>query len=138
MADEKPCLILVVDDEEQIEGYIQELLQRQGYEQVSFVDPEKALEFFRQNAQRIGLIISDIRMPGIDGVELTRRAAQVKKDIQVILLSGYTDKLVDAASLPNVRACLEKPVLKTDLIQTVEGVIDGCTVKKAGKSVPDG
>lgn len=126
LVSQQKCIILVVDDEEMMEEYIQDLLRERGYEHASFMDPVKALEFFSKNADRVELVISDIRMPGIDGLELAKRAVEIKADVPIILLSGYSEKLPEAASLPNVRAVLEKPLLKTDLVQAVESVMTGC------------
>jgi CheY-like chemotaxis protein len=123
---ERKCVIVVVDDEKMMEEYIEELLQKRGYEHKSFDDPAKALDYFAENAESVDLIISDIKMPHIDGLELTRRAADIKNHVPVILLSGYSERLPEAATMENVRAVLEKPLLKTDLLQAVEGALTGC------------
>jgi CheY-like chemotaxis protein len=120
---QRMCNIMVVDDEEYAREYMQEILQGRGYDTVSFADPLKALEFLSKNGERIDLIVSDILMPTIDGMELAKKAAKISEEIAVILLSGYFEKLIDAAILSNVWAVLAKPVLKTDLVQTVEHVI---------------
>lgn len=128
---QRRCVVLVVDDEKMMEEFIEELLQSRGYEHVSFTDPAEAIRFLARNADRIDLMISDIRMPVIDGIELAKKAVEIKNDIPIILLSGYSEKLPQAATIPNVRAVLEKPLLKTDLIQAVESIIKGCLPKGA-------
>lgn len=132
MGTREKCIVLVVDDEQMMEEYIEELLQRYGYEHQSFTSPAEALEFFSVHRDEVDLIISDIKMPAIDGFELTRKAALMRPDIPVILLSGYSETLPDAATLPNVRALLEKPLLKTDLLQAVEGVLKTCRTAAPG------
>jgi CheY-like chemotaxis protein len=117
---------MVVDDERLMEEYIAELLRGQGYEYASFNDPGQAIAFFSANAESVGLIISDIRMPSIDGLELARRAVEIKPDISIILLSGYSEKLPQASVMPNVQAVFEKPLLKTDLMQAVASVMNKC------------
>jgi CheY-like chemotaxis protein len=131
MAEEKKCVIVVVDDEETMADYVEELLGSYGYEHHSFIDPAKALEFFSRNADRVDLIISDVKMPGIDGAALVRRAAQVRADIPAILLSGFSETLPEVASISNVKAVLEKPLVKTDLLQAVRDVLSGCRAAKA-------
>lgn len=125
---EKRCIILVVDDEELMGSYIEEVLRRGSYEHVAFTEPEKALEFLAWNADKVDLIISDIKMPGMNGIALAREAAGIKADIPVVLLSAYESGSIDidAATLPNVKAVLEKPLLKTDLLRTVEEVTGSC------------
>lgn len=116
-------VILVVDDEEQMVDYIETVLKRSGYDTVSFLDPVKALAFFTENAERVDLILSDITMPGMDGMELAQRVSRIRGDVAVILMSGYSDRLFGAASLPNIKAVLDKPVLKADLMEEVEKVV---------------
>src|SRR5512139_1672880 len=67
---EKPCLILVVDDEESVEAYIHELLERHDYDHVSFDNGEEALDFLSKHADSVDLILSDINMLRMDGIEL--------------------------------------------------------------------
>jgi two-component system cell cycle response regulator CpdR len=128
------CHILVVDDEEQVEEYIREVLTQRGYNSTSFCDPLQALDYFIENADNVDLVVSDIVMPEIDGIQLAQRVAEIRQDTPIILLSGYSDKLVDGASLPNVKALLDKPVLRTDLVQTVEGVISTCGRRRDGNA----
>lgn len=122
----KGCVILVVGDET-VSADLKELLENYGYERVAFNNPEKALEFFAWNADRIDLIISDVVMPGLDGFEVAKQASTLKPDIAVILLNASGKTLPGAARVTNVRAVLEKPSLKTDLLQIVEGVLTACT-----------
>jgi DNA-binding NtrC family response regulator len=130
--EERRCIILVVDDEELMGNYIEEVLQRTGYEHVAFTEPEKALEFLAWNADRIDLIISDIKMPGMNGIALAREAERTKAGIPVILLSAYTVDSMDVgeAPPPNVRAILEKPLLRTDLLRTIEEAIGDCNLQE--------
>lgn len=121
---QKTCNIVVIDDQELIGGYIQELLQGRGYDTLSFTDPIKALEFLSKNRERIDLIVSDIAMPTLDGMELAKEAVKINEAIAIIFLSGHFDKLFDAALFPNVWAVVAKPALKKDLLQTVEHVIN--------------
>jgi two-component system, cell cycle sensor histidine kinase and response regulator CckA len=122
----KVCHVLVVDDEEEIEEYVREVLRRRGYSSSSFRDPLKALDYFMENAEKVDLVVSDIVMPEMDGIQLAQRVAEIREDIPIILLSGYSDRLVEGAALPNVKALLDKPVLRTDLVQAVEGIIQSC------------
>lgn len=133
MQQEKPCLILVVDDEESVEAYIHELLERHDYDHVSFDNGEEALDFLSKHADSVDLILSDINMPRMDGIKLAAKAAQIKPDIPIILISGYSDKLWEGMTVPNVKAVLDKPVLKIDLVQTIETIIGN--KKRRGKRV---
>jgi CheY-like chemotaxis protein len=118
--DGKGYLILIVDDDEAMSTYVGEILDGLDYEHVSFNDPGKALEFLAENAGKVDLVISDVVMPDMSGFEVAKEAARLKQNIPVILLSAFTDTLPQAATIPNVRAVLEKHLLRTDLRQAVE------------------
>lgn len=78
-------------------------------------EPEKALEFFAWNAAKVHHIISDIVMPGLNGLELAREAGKLKAGIAVILLSGFGETFPQAATVGNVIAVLEKPLARMSL-----------------------
>ncbi len=118
-------VILVVDDEGLVIEYIEHLLKGRGYELASFTDPVKALGFFSENFNRIDLIISDVKMPELSGPELAKEAIRLKPGISIILLSAYSETLPEVVSMENVKGVLEKPLMKTDLLQVVEGVLAG-------------
>ena len=79
--------ILVVDDEGAIRYSVSKTLQRVGYHVSEAESGEKALEMLVQ--QEFDVILTDIRMPGIDGVELLRRIKEIAPDSSVILMTGY-------------------------------------------------
>ena len=116
-------IVLVVDDEEIIEEYIQAVLHKHGYESRSFTDPVKALDFFREHPEEIDLIVTDIRMPAIDGLELAQNAAKIKPDIPIIFVSSDEGKLDEARSMSTTRACFMKPVSRSELTACVENLI---------------
>jgi CheY-like chemotaxis protein len=81
--------ILVVDDDHDIVGLIRRLLERHGYNIVGFTDPIAALKHFELDKKRFGLVISDIRMPQMNGYELVKRVKTLKPETKVILMSAF-------------------------------------------------
>ena len=59
--------ILVVDDEEERATFFQEAIEATGLDAISFTDPLPAFEYFKDNPNKIQLVITDLRMPGISG-----------------------------------------------------------------------
>lgn len=116
---------MVVDDEEMLVEYVQAVLERKGYSTKSFMDPEKAIEFFAANTAQVKLIVTDIKMPKMSGAELAKKATEIKPDVPIILISAYSELLPEAGSATNVRVFLEKPLMKTDLLQAIESLIGG-------------
>lgn len=113
-------VVLVVDDEEMVEQMIELFLDKRGYQTVSFKHAGDAFEFFRNHADMIDLVITDLKMPGLSGTELSRRLFAVSRDTPVILITGF---LESAVSTPNVKKILDKPVLRKELVQAVEDLI---------------
>ena len=81
--------ILAVDDEPDIVRFIEQALSRQGLKVSTFTDPSMALKHLNTNNKDCGLILSDIRMPGMNGYELIRKAKEIDKQVKVALMTAF-------------------------------------------------
>ncbi|MFL6396126.1 MAG: response regulator [Nitrososphaeraceae archaeon] len=81
--------ILVLDDEFDIINPIKHSLQRIGLHVYAFTDPNLALEHFRINCKDYILVVSGIRMPGMNGFEFVRRVREINPAIKVLLMSAF-------------------------------------------------
>ncbi len=79
--------ILIVDDEEGIREVISRLVRREGFEPLAAPDGETALDLIRRESPDVALL--DIRMPGLDGMELLRRAKEMDRDLPVIMITSH-------------------------------------------------
>ena len=79
-------VILCVDDNEQALSIRKFLLETRGYRVLALLDPEEALERFRQGG--IDLVLSDLNMPRMDGNELARRMKEIVPEVPILLMSG--------------------------------------------------
>lgn len=108
-------LILVVDDEPQICTISQRMIEAMGCRCVAFSNSNVALEAIKDGLVP-DLVISDLVMPGIDGIELVTRIKNLLPKIGVILISGFTDRLMDRArSLGYTYPLLSKPFTQAQL-----------------------
>jgi PAS domain S-box-containing protein len=116
--------VLLAEDEPQVRFLIQTVLEQAGYTVVLAEDGRHALEL----AERLGhvdLLVSDVRMPHLGGVELARRLRSLWPRLEVILMSGYPE--VDSADThdPGVgHSLLAKPFGTTDLLGCVRKALD--------------
>ncbi|WP_447601601.1 response regulator [Nitrospira sp. Nam80] len=88
--------ILLVQDDPAARGLTQHILRVHGYTVHETHNGMEALDLVRRRAMHIDLLITDIVMPGIDGRELARRLWTTLKDLRVLYVSGYSDKLPSA------------------------------------------
>ena len=121
-SNESPTRILVIDDDEDILNLFSDFLKKEGYGVTSFLDPLKALEEIHRRPQRYSIIITDVRMPGISGIELIRRIRKINHDIKVIIISAFE---LNGEDLRNIRYdnFMEKPVHMQYLAQAIEKIL---------------
>lgn len=115
--------ILVVDDETVIRSFLVRVLERAGYDVEAASDGRAALNCLTQ--RRFDLLLSDIKMEHLDGVELLREAKTHQPDIAVILLTGHaTVPSAIEALRQGAHDYLLKPVKNEDILQAVEAGLD--------------
>lgn len=85
--EKKDFRILVADDDEIARDVITSLLQRKGYSVISATDGLDAIRILR--IEEVGLVITDLRMPGADGIEVLKYAVRTNSDIAVVILTAY-------------------------------------------------
>lgn len=83
--------VLLVDDEEQVVQVTGEILKSLGYGVVGKTSPEEALELFSASPDGFDLVLTDLTMPGLTGLELSTRIKCIRADIPVVLFTGYSE-----------------------------------------------
>ena len=81
--------ILVLDDDPDITAFLETALQRNGYNVCGFTDPITALERFKLNSENYSLIISDLRMPVMNGFEFITNIRQLSPEIKILLMTAF-------------------------------------------------
>jgi two-component system, cell cycle response regulator CpdR len=114
--------ILLVDDEEPIRAFLQRGLQMDGHEVTVAVDGGDGLE--RLGEAEFDLLLTDIRMPIMDGIALALAAKRERPDLVVLLMTGYADQRERAKGLEAIVAdVLTKPFSLADLRGRVREVL---------------
>lgn len=117
----RPCIIAIVDDDHRVLESLGNLLESAGYS-VSLFDSAEA--FLQAEAgNEIDVLISDIRMRGIDGIEVQRRMGIMRPHLPVILITAHSDMDVAGIAEPNNRGVFRKPVDGAELIGAIESAL---------------
>jgi DNA-binding NtrC family response regulator len=115
--------ILMLDGEFDIMSIFTLALEWQGFHVIGFTEPVLALDHFQKNYDRYWLIVSDIRMPLIDGYQFIKRVKEVKPDVKVFFMSAFpSDDIQYRAGLTSVKVdeYIEKPISLDDFMRLVE------------------
>lgn len=117
--------ILVVEDETLARGLVLEILTKQGYKVLDAPDAESALKIGEDFPDDIDLLLTDVIMPRLNGVELYRQMRISHPTIKVLYMSGYTDNLIAPYGiLEEGTHFLQKPFTVKGLAQKVRYVLD--------------
>lgn len=117
--------ILFVDDEEALVQVNIQLLEKLGYRVTGNTNSHEALAAFKKAPDKFDLVISDQTMPGMTGVELARKLMEIRQDVPIILITGYSDVINrKKAKEMGIRELVMKPILASDLSRTIRNAID--------------
>src|ERR1051325_8544228 len=116
--------VLVVDDEEALMAVTSETLKRLGYEPAAFPDGAKALAEFESRPERFDVLVTDEVMPGLTGTDLASSVRRRRRDLPIVLVSGYIGPLMSERALAaGVDAILKKPVQSRELAAALARVL---------------
>lgn len=117
--------IMFVDDEKALVDLWDMVLRSAGYTVDSFNESPAALEMYTQSPDRYDLIVADINMPNMTGLNLLKAVREIRQDMPVILCTGYTgiakEEVLNASG---VNSLLIKPVARNVMLKAIRGVLD--------------
>jgi len=117
--------ILLVDDEEPIVRMQQKILERLGYSVTIRTGSIEALEAFKSKPHAFDLIITDLTMPNMTGIQLLREIKQIRPEISVILCTGFSDQInEEKCRLLNLQGFIMKPVVRREFAEKIRSVLD--------------
>ena len=110
--------VLLVEDEVNVANGLKMILDDAGYDVDVALDGQKALSLFQSDG--IDLVVSDLRLPDIDGMEVVREMKTIKPDLDVIIITGYPSmtSAIDSGKL-GVREYLRKPFSEDEFMEAV-------------------
>jgi len=118
-----PARLMMVDDEVALAELFAMALSDAGYRVRSFSDSEMALAAFKAAPESFDLIIADITMPKLDGIQLASKMHEITR-VPIILYTGFCDRQIQSRTEAiDVNKVLNKPLLPNDLVQEVKALL---------------
>jgi CheY-like chemotaxis protein len=112
--------IAIIDDEADLVNLFQEVLENNGFKVCVFTDPIQAFNTLEKKIQEYGLILSDFRMPNLNGYELCTKLILLNPELEVILMSAYDIMECDTSKFTIVK----KPIRIAQLLQIVRDSLE--------------
>ena len=117
--------VLIVDDEEQILQMIQQILEKLGYRVTPCHLATEALAYFRQEPLKYDLVITDMYMPQMTGLELLDQLLLCRSDTPVLLCTGFSELMDEKqAKAKGIRDYILKPIYRQELAEKIRQILD--------------
>jgi CheY-like chemotaxis protein len=123
---QKPSSVLLIDDDKDILTVLKHSLELKGMNTNGFTNPVLAVEHFRNNAASYDIVISDIRMPQMNGFEVARAVKEIRSDIKLAFITAFEiNKSEFEKVLPSTKvdAFITKPVKSATFAEIIKGVM---------------
>ena len=115
--------ILLAEDDDSMRGFLERALKNAGYEVLSFANGRDALERIEQ--EPFTLLLTDIVMPLMDGIELARRASEIDPQLKIMFITGFAAvTLNNGVETPKDARVLSKPFHLKDLVREVDTLLE--------------
>ncbi len=115
--------ILVVDDEPPVAELTRDILLRFGYKVLISTSGEEALAMFKERSADVGMVLLDMVMPGMSGIETFHGLRAINQAVKVLLASGYSqDQDAEKLLAEGAAGFIQKPYRINDLIKAVNKV----------------
>jgi DNA-binding NtrC family response regulator len=118
--------LLVVDDDSDIVQVLKLGLLKNRFLVNAFTNPEEALQSFKSNAETYCLMLSDIRMPGLSGIQLARKVKEIDPDVKTVLMTSFEirdSEFSKVFSSMHVDGFVQKPIGIRDLTNKILSII---------------
>lgn len=137
--EDKPRVV-VVDDHQSMRDTLEIFFSREGWDVKTFSDGGQAIEFLKGNISEGGecveLVITDLVMEGVDGIEVLKKARQIDSTCQVVVITAYarTDDAVKAMKL-GAYDYIQKPFSMDEMLQTAKNAVEKCRLLRENISL---
>jgi DNA-binding response OmpR family regulator len=117
--------VIVIDDEPELANLFNAFLIKEGYNVITFIDPVLAFEYFKKTSDKHSLIITDMRMPGLSGIDLAKRIREINSKIVIFLMTAFD--ISDLKNQPDFKLAridmlIQKPVRFSYLREMIHNI----------------
>ena len=116
-----PLRVLFLDDEDMLVRLGRRMLERLGHEGHFTTDPTEALAELERSPAGYDVLMTDLGMPVMDGIQVTRRAHELVPDLPVVMMSGHAEAL-EGPLPPGVLAFVNKPFTRDEIGEILRGI----------------
>jgi two-component system cell cycle response regulator CpdR len=116
--------ILLVDDDGSMRHFLCNALQRAGHDVDICSDGREALHALHKKENSYDLLLTDVVMPGMDGIELSKRVAPLYPDLKIMFMTGFSAVLMDRKDINENSVVLSKPFHLNDLVKRIESILE--------------
>jgi len=114
--------ILLAEDDDSMRGFLERALAKAGYEVIAFANGREAHERLKQ--ETFTLLLTDIVMPQMDGIELARRAAELDPELKIMFITGFAAVTLNTNHpMPRDARVLSKPFHLKDLVREIDRLL---------------
>lgn len=117
--------VLLVEDEQALRAMARDALRMQGYSVLEAADGEQGISIFERCGAKIDLVVSDIVMPQLGGLDMLDRMRKLRPDLKVLFMSGYSDR-IDEITNANL-AFVPKPFTPDQLLKAIRDILPSNT-----------
>ncbi len=116
--------VLFVDDEEMIVRLSRRVLEKSGFQVEAFTDSAKALKEFQSDPDKFDIVVTDQTMPGLTGVDLAQSILGIRKNIPIILCTGFSENVDEnQAKEVGIKEFVLKPIAPNDLARKINEIL---------------
>jgi DNA-binding NtrC family response regulator len=118
-----PLPILIIDDEEELATLFKHSVEAMGLDAVSFTNPLLAFEYFKNNENKFSLVITDLRMPGMCGMELAKKVRELNDSVKIFLITAFDTADLEKSEVyqsAKIDKVIQKPIRLSILKKLIE------------------
>jgi DNA-binding NtrC family response regulator len=130
--------LLIVDDDSDIVQVLKMGLLKNGFAVEAFTNPQEALQSFKSDAESYCLVLSDMRMPLLSGIQLSKKVKEINPNVKVVLMTAFEindNEFSKVFPSTQVDGFVQKPIGIKDLTDKILGLIGDTKYRKKGDEV---